>query len=87
MWATVTNELAEAVAMLMLTLSPQRILIGGGVFQHRQRLFAHIRTRTAGLLGGYIAGVGEAELADIIQAPGLGDMAGPLGAVALAYGA
>lgn len=86
-WATVANELAEAMATLMLTLSPQRILIGGGVFQQRQQLFARIRTRTADLLAGYVAGVDIAELADIIQAPGLGDMAGPLGAVALAYGA
>lgn len=86
-WALVTDELAEAMALLMLTLSPQRILIGGGVFQHRQKLFDRLRARTAELLGGYVAGVGSAELADIIRAPGLGDRAGPLGAIALAYGA
>lgn len=86
-WVLVADELAEAMAMLMLTLSPRRILIGGGVFQHRQQLFARVRARTADLLGGYVAGVGAAELGDIIRAPGLGDKAGPLGAVALAYGA
>lgn len=84
-WDLVTGELAEAMAMLMLTVSPQRILIGGGVFQHRQPLLARIRARTAELLNGYVAGVGEAELADIIAPPGLGDLAGPLGAIALAY--
>lgn len=86
-WALVVDELAEAMAMVMLTLSPRRILIGGGVFQHRQQLFGRVRARTADLLGGYVAGVGAAELGDIIRAPGLGDKAGPLGAVALAYGA
>ncbi|KRB86455.1 fructokinase [Sphingomonas sp. Root710] len=86
-WALVVDELAEAMAMLMLTLSPRRILIGGGVFQHRQPLLDRIRARTADLLGGYVAGVGVAELSGIIRAPGLGDKAGPLGAVALAYGA
>ncbi|KKC23822.1 ROK family protein [Sphingomonas sp. SRS2] len=84
-WSAVAEELAEAMAMLMLTLSPQRILIGGGVLQHRQQMFDRVRTRTAELLAGYVVGVGEAELADIIRAPGLGDRAGPLGAVALAY--
>lgn len=84
-WGSVAAEMAEALAMLMLTLSPQRILIGGGVFHKRERLFASLRVRVARLLGGYLAGIGEAELADIVVPPGLGDMAGPLGAVALAY--
>lgn len=83
-WGNVAVELGEAMAMLMLTLSPQRILIGGGVLQKRQGLFAAIRARTAERLGGYLAGVGTAELADIIRAPALGELAGPLGAVALA---
>ena len=84
-WTHVTAELAEAMAMLMLTLSPERILIGGGVFQERGALLSLIRAQTAALLNGYVAGIGEAELADIIVPPGLGALAGPLGAVALAY--
>jgi len=84
-WTAVAAELAEAMAMLMLTLSPQHILIGGGVLQHRPRLFAAIHARTAELLNGYIAGVGTEELATIITPPGLGARAGPLGAVALGY--
>lgn len=84
-WDRVAGEMAEAMATLMLTLSPQRILIGGGVFSTRAALFDRLRVRTADLLGGYLAGVGAAELAEIIVPPGLGDMAGPLGAVALAY--
>ncbi|WP_066964341.1 ROK family protein [Rhizorhabdus dicambivorans] len=84
-WDRVAAELAEAMAMLMLTLSPRRILIGGGVFQHRQGVLARVRARTAERLNGYVAGVGEAELAGIIMPPALGDRAGPLGAIALAY--
>ncbi len=84
-WDQLIGELAEAMAMLMLTLSPQRILIGGGVFQQRLALFGRLHSRTADLLAGYVAGIGEAELATIIGPPGLGDMAGPLGAIALAY--
>lgn len=84
-WDRVTAELAEGMAMLMLSLSPRRILIGGGVFQQRASLLAMVHRRTAALLNGYVAGVGEAELAGIIVPPGLGDRAGPLGAVALAY--
>lgn len=85
LWDRVAGEMAEAIAIWMLTLSPQRILIGGGVFHKRERMFAALQARTAERLGGYLAGIGEAELADIVVPPGLGDMAGPLGAVALAY--
>lgn len=83
-WDRVTAELAEAMAIWMLTVSPQRIMIGGGVFQNRHGLLARIRSRTAALLNDYLAGTGEAELADIIVPPGLGERAGPLGAIALA---
>lgn len=87
LWGRVADEMAEAMAMLMLTLSPQRILIGGGVFQQREFLFDRVRARTSDLLSGYVVGVGRKELDAIIGPPGLGDLAGPLGAVALAYSA
>lgn len=80
----VTDALAEAMATLLLTLSPQRILIGGGVLQHRPGLLAAIRRKTASLLAGYLDPIDEASLAAIILSPGLGDQAGPLGTIALA---
>nr|WP_047169288.1 ROK family protein [Sphingomonas sp. Y57] len=83
-WNDVMAELAEAMAMLLLTLSPRRIVIGGGVLQQRSSLFERLRQRTAGLLGGYVAGIDEDSLAALIVPPGLGAMAGPLGAIALA---
>jgi len=73
------------MATLMAVVSPQRIMIGGGVFQNRTDLLATVRRRTATVLGGYPAGVDEARLDAIIVPPALGDRAGPLGAVALAY--
>ena len=72
------------MATLLLTLSPQRILIGGGVLQHRPGLLAAIRRKTASLLAGYLDPIDEASLAAIILSPGLGDQAGPLGTIALA---
>lgn len=84
-WVAVIGEIAELIGMLMLTLSPEIIMIGGGVFADREPLLGAIRSRTAELLGGYIVGVGVPELSRIIVAPGLGAMAGPLGAVALAH--
>jgi len=84
-WAAVTAELAELVALLLLTVSTRRILIGGGVFGGREALLPAIRAQAARLLAGYLVGVDEARLADIVVLPGLGDRAGPLGAIALAH--
>ncbi|WP_157217424.1 ROK family protein [Flavisphingomonas formosensis] len=85
LWDAVVSELAELVAMLLLTLSADRILIGGGVVGGRPTILSRIRAETVRLLGGYLVGIDEASLARIVMAPGLGDRAGPLGAIALAY--
>lgn len=77
------DELAEAMAQLLLTMSPQRILVGGGVVESRQTIFPQVRHRTAQLLAGYLSPVCEDSLAQTIQAPALGTQAGPLGAIAL----
>jgi len=84
LWGAVTAEIGELVALLLLTLSARRILIGGGVFGGRQALLPAIRAEAARLLAGYLAGIDEARLAEIVVAPTLGERAGPLGAVALA---
>jgi len=84
-WGLVADELSETLAMLLLTMAPDRILIGGGVMQSRRQLLDPIRSRTAHLLAGYLPGAHAPGLATIIQSPALGELAGPLGAVALAY--
>lgn len=86
-WERVANELAELMNLLILTLSPERIVIGGGIVQNRPRLLPRVRARTSDLIGGYVAGLDARALERMIVAPGLGADAGPLGAVALALDA
>lgn len=45
--------LAQMCANLILTLSPERIILGGGVMQ-RQSLLKQVREETVRLLGGYV---------------------------------
>ncbi len=82
-WPTVADALAEMVVNLILTLSPQRILIGGGVMTGKPFLFPMIRAAILVRLGGYVAGLTPTLLGRMVRPPGLGDRAGPLGAVAL----
>lgn len=81
-WPVVATELATLIANMLLILSPQRILIGGGV-GGRAVLLPHLRAATARMLGGYLAPVTPDRLNRLITAPALGADAGPLGAVAL----
>jgi fructokinase len=83
-WAIEADYLGQLCAQLVLMLSPQRIVLGGGVMQHT-RLFSPIRERTRHWLGGYIA---RSEVEDgidrYIVPPGLDDRSGILGALRLA---
>ena len=45
--------LAQMCVNLIMTLSPERIILGGGVMQ-QMHLFPHIREKTLALLGGYV---------------------------------
>lgn len=83
-WDLVAGEIAELMISLILTLSPQRIVIGGGVAERRPMLFAMIHAATAERLAGYLVGQKGHELQKLIVPPRLGAHAGPLGAVALA---
>lgn len=75
--------LGQLTATLILTLAPDRILLGGGVMQ-QQTLFPPLRDTTAELLNGY-AGFGERGwLESNVTAPMLGQDAGLTGALLLA---
>lgn len=80
----VADYLGQLAASLVLLLSPERIVFGGGVMEGTP-LLDPIRAATARLLGGY-AGLGTdaATLQQLIVAPGLGDRSGILGAAELA---
>lgn len=83
-WDNVADEIAELVAILVLTLAPQRIVIGGGVGHGQPRLLTMIRGATARALAGYLPGHESAALERLVVPAGLGADAGVLGAVALA---
>ena len=75
-WQLEAHYLALALTNLTLTLSPQKIILGGGVME-QQQLFPLIREELAQQLNGYL------NLPEIAP-PGLGNRAGILGALALA---
>ncbi len=75
-WALEAHYLGLALANWACTLSPQKIILGGGVMQ-QAHLFALIRKELAELLNGYIT-------PPEVVPPELGSRAGILGALALA---
>lgn len=86
-WALEAEYLALAAVNLVLVLSPQRIVLGGGVMEQEQ-LFPEIRRRVRERLAGYVqspAVTGDVD--GFIVPPGLGGRAGVLGALALALDA
>ncbi len=86
-WQLVATELAELMTTLIMTLSPERIVVGGGVGHGQPQLLPLIRAATAGLLAGYVPALDAAGLERLICAPGLGAQAGSLGAIAVALDA
>jgi fructokinase len=77
-WDLEAEYLALGIVNWTCTLSPQRILLGGGVMQ-RAALFPKLRHRVGELLNGYL------QPPEIVP-PELGTRAGVLGAIALANG-
>ncbi|MFA4892553.1 ROK family protein [Brevundimonas sp.] len=84
-WNEVVHALAALLHNLVLTTAPQRILIGGGVVGGQPFLLPRLRTALVHSLNGYGAAPAIVEgIEAFVVAPGLGDRAGPLGAIALA---
>lgn len=83
-WPLEAHYLALGITNLICTLSPQRIILGGGVMR-QESLLPMIRHRTLRLLNGYIQVKEITEQMDrYIVPPQLGENAGVLGAIALA---
>lgn len=83
-WALEARYLGLALANFICTLSPQRIILGGGVMSQPQ-LFPLVRAKTLELLSGYVQSPQILEKIDeYILPPALGARAGVLGAFALA---
>ena len=82
-WSFVVHYLSVAVTNLILTLSPERIIMGGGVMQ-QTHLFPAIRSRVQSHLNGYVQADEIIHGIDqYIIPPGLGNQAGVLGGMAL----
>jgi fructokinase len=83
-WILEADYLALGLANFICIISPQRIVLGGGIMGQSQ-MFKMIRERVQHLLNGYIAVPSIVKDIDkYIIAPGLGNRAGVLGAIALA---
>jgi fructokinase len=86
-WEMQADYLGQLCAQLVLTVSPQRIIMGGGVMSG-ERLFSGVRQRMRHWLGGYID---RSEILEDVQRyvvpPALGARAGVLGGVALGIAA
>lgn len=83
-WQLEAHYLAMGLVNLVVTLSPQRIILGGGVME-QDHLFPLVRRKVKKILNGYIS---AKEILDEIEGfivpPKLGSQAGVLGAIALA---
>ena len=83
-WHLEAHYLALAVINFIFTLSPQRIIIGGGVMEQKQ-LFPLIHAQVKEMMGNYLAVPTILnKIETYILPPKLGNRAGILGAIALA---
>jgi fructokinase len=86
-WDLEAHYLALGLVNVICTLSPQRIVMGGGVMSQAQ-LFPLLRSKVQALLNRYVQAPQILEdIEHYIVPPGLGAQAGVLGAIALAYSA
>jgi fructokinase len=83
-WELEAGYISLGVANLIYTLSPQRIILGGGILKNPGLLPA-VQDRVKALLNNYVS---SSEIIDKIGSylvpPGLGNLSGVLGAIALA---
>jgi fructokinase len=83
-WELEAEYLALGIVNVICVVSPQRVILGGGVMK-QPSLLPLIRARTRELLAGYIAAPELSDgLDEYIVGPALGDRAGVLGAIELA---
>jgi len=83
-WELEADYLALSIVNFICTLSPQRIILGGGVMS-QAFLFPMIRSKVLDMLNGYVQSpIILNEINEYIVPPALGSRAGVLGAIALA---
>ena len=83
-WDLEAHYIAQALHTLICVLSPQRIVLGGGIMNQNQ-LFPLVRQKVSNSLNGYVKhDVILKGMDSFIVPPVLGNQAGVLGAIALA---
>lgn len=83
-WDLEAHYIALAVTNYILTLSPQRVILGGGVM-NQSGLINMVRENVRDLLNGYINhAMANKNVDQYILSPELGNQAGIMGAIALA---
>lgn len=83
-WQMEAHYLGLALNNVICTLSPTRIILGGGVMQ-KPGLLGQVRHNVQAFLNDYVDSLEIREhIERYIVAPGLGDRAGVMGAIALA---
>jgi fructokinase len=83
-WDLEADYIALALSTLIVTLSPQRIILGGGV-GGREDLLPRIRKTVQTTLNGYVQSPAILDqIEKYIVPPGLGERSGMLGALAMA---
>jgi fructokinase len=82
-WELEAHYLALGLANLICTISPRRIVLGGGVLR-RAGLLGRVQDAVRAVLGGYLAAPElDGAIGSYVVAPALGDRAGVLGALEL----
>jgi len=81
-WDLQAHVVAQLCNNLLMTVSPQRIVMGGGVMQ-QDFLLKQVVSETEKLVNKYIVMPTGIDCSDIIVHPGLGTLSGLLGAYAL----
>lgn len=82
-WELEADYMSQAIANLVLIVSPEIIILGGGVMKQRQ-LYPMIRNKVQQLLNGYVRADKLRKMDCYIVEPSLGDKQGVMGAISLA---
>ena len=83
-WTYVGHAVAQMLHNIVLTSTPRRIFIGGGVATKQPQLFAIIREELHRSLNGYLRSDELDRMDEYVAPPSLGTLAGPLRPIALA---
>ena len=82
-WEFESYYIAQALVNYILILSPQKVILGGGVM-HQEQLMPMIRSQVKKLLNGYLDTKELQDLDSYIVLPSLNDNQGIMGAIKLA---